>query len=70
MGILCAEGMRGWEVTRPRVSQQKHCARHKGLFGRRQNVLHFSKASRTEETLEGKKKEFKIVCLLPGLSSA
>lgn len=65
------ERMQGWEVIRPHVGQQRHCACLKGLFGRQQNVLHFSKTSRTEERLEEKKNERKKkFCLFLGFDFA
>lgn len=59
MGILCVQRMQGWEVIHSHVGQQRHCACHKGLFGRQESVLHFSETSRTEETLKGKGKKKK-----------
>lgn len=73
MGILCVERMQGWEVIRPHVGQQRHCACLKGLFGRQQNLLHFSKTSRTEERLEEiktkEKKSFVLSLVLILLNS-
>lgn len=56
--------MQGWEVIHPHVGQQRHCACHKGLFGSQESVLHFSKTSRTEETLKDKGKKLSLILIL------